>query len=134
MIATYQVIQATNANYNHIVLQEEANFLLRKIDWALTGATSVIVPSAIDLESTKNAVVYVFNLCGTNLTLQTGAGATCTNSPITLNSSNVTVSELSFIKTTAVGKPDSITTSFTLTTAQNGKEATGNFSFIKYLR
>ena len=38
MVATYQIIQSTDASTNQIILQEEANFLLRKIDAAITGA------------------------------------------------------------------------------------------------
>ena len=138
MVATYQIIQATDANYNHVVLQEEANFLLRKIDWALTGSTDVSVPSSSVLESTKNSTVYTFNICTTNLTIQTGSGKTCSNSPITLNSSNVTVSLTPsiplFQEITVSGKPDELITSFTLTTVQNGRNATEAFSTTKYLR
>lgn len=138
MVASYQIVQATDASHNHIILQEEANFLFRKINWALAGATSANVPSNNTLESTKNSATYTFNLCGGNLTLQTGLGKTCSDSPITLNSSNLTVSPTSpsislFKKTTIPGKPDAITAIFTLTTIQNNRNTSQNFFITKYL-
>src|SRR3989338_5692599 len=53
MIAAYNIIEGTDAAYNHVVLQEEANFLFRKISWALTGATAISTPSATSLSVTK---------------------------------------------------------------------------------
>src|SRR4051812_4410040 len=61
MIATYQIIQSTEASKNHIILQEEANFLLRKVNWALAGATSVT--------ANANSLVIVKNISGTSTIL-----------------------------------------------------------------
>jgi len=138
MVAAYGIIEGTDAGSNKIVLQEEANFLLRKINWALTGATLVNV-SGTRLESTKEvggvSKTFSFNLCGDNLTIEEGAGRTCANSPIILNSSSIEVAATTlFIKTTGSGKPDAITTNFTLTTTQNGRNSSQIFSTTKYLR
>ena len=147
MSATYQIIEATNSNYNHVVLQEEANFLIRKIEWALTGldgASSITKPISSSpytdtiLQVTKNGIQLTFCFVGTNLYLQTGA-TPCTPASPTLNSSNISVLLTSpnnyiFKRSVTSGKTDAITTSFTLSTVQNGRNSTESFSTTKYLR
>ncbi len=128
MVAVYQLIQGADASYNHVILQEEANFLLRKIDWALTGATSADIVSS-NLVTQKpilgSNVQLTFSLSGNNLTLQRGsAGANV------LNSSSIVVSGVSFTKNAQGG----FKTDFTLTTFSNGKPASQSFSTTKYLR
>ena len=133
MVATYQIIQGTESAHNHVILQGEANFIFRKIDWALNGATSITTPS--DATPTTNLVVtkniggiptqLTFSLSGADLTLERGSsGANI------LNSSSITVDIISFMQEPA----DSITTDFALTTSQGGKSASQSFSTIKYLR
>jgi hypothetical protein len=128
LTATYQIIQSTEGDNNHVVLEEEANFLLRKINWALTGATSVTQTSST-LTISKNInganTTLVFNFSGNELLLTRGTG---TAQP--LNSSSLKLSNGAFTKVGTNG----FSTAFTLTTAQNGKEATESFSTIKYLR
>jgi hypothetical protein len=129
MVATYQIIQSSDSGTNHVILEEEANFLLRKINWALTGATDVTNTSST-LTSTKNidgaSTVLTFNFSSPDLTLQRSSG-----SPVTLNSTSISISNLTFEETTT---GNGITTAFTLTTVQNGKNVTEDFSTTKYLR
>ena len=133
MVAAYQIIESTEANKNHVILQEEANFLLRKINWALTGATSVAetgttltVQKPIGGASTQ----LVFSLNGSSLELARSLGT-----PSSLNTSNIALSNLAFAKTLgAGGRPDALTTTFTLTTLQNGLNDSQTFSTKKYLR
>jgi Tfp pilus assembly protein PilV len=94
MVATYQVIQGTEASYNHVVLQEEANFLLRKIQWALTGATVVSATSSSLVASKPNVAQLTFDVTGGNVRLQRES-----NTPVILNSSTIAVSNVSFVKT-----------------------------------
>ncbi len=133
MIAVYQIIQSTDATNNKVIVQEEANFLLRKINWALTGATAVSVPSGTNLLVTKpisgTNVVLSFNLTGSNLTLQRDSGTVAV-----LNSSSLKISAVSFTKTSVSGQPDAIIAAFTLTSALNGRNDTENFTTTKYLR
>jgi len=131
MVATYQIIQSSAAGTNHVIMEEEANFLLRKMNWALVGASSIPAVSATHLEITNTTGTYSFNLCGTNLTIETGAGKTCGNTPITLNASSISITSLTFQKTPA---GNGITVNFTLKTMQDGKPVTENFSTTKYLR
>lgn len=132
MLATYQIIEDTNATQNHIIVQEEANFLFRKIDWALTGATAVSANgSNLTISKPISGILtpLTFNFSGNNLTLQRNSGA-----PLVLNSSSIAVTAVLFTKTTGLsGAPASITTDFTLTSAQNGRPATQSFSFTKML-
>lgn len=132
MVATYQVIEGTVASYNYLVLQEEANFLFRKINWALTGSTVITVNSSALIVSKLISGMYTqltFAPDGTAITLQR------TGAPVALNSDSIFVSNLVFSDIPAAGaKPRGITTSFTLTTAQNGRVATQSFSTTKYLR
>lgn len=135
MVATYQIIQATDANRNQIILQEEANFIFRKIEWALTGATGICSSSGSSLTVTKiipvscliTANLLVFDLNGSNIRLTRGNAL-----PTTLNSSNILSSNLAF--TVSGGIPNGVTTKFTLITVQNGRAASQDFSFTKYLR
>lgn len=133
MVATYQIVESTNAGANHILLQEEADFLMRKVHWALTGITAVGVgPNT--LSTTKiisgTSVQIIITADGTNVTLQRPPVAA-----VALNSSSISASNLTFANIPqANGKPQGVNASFTLTTVQNGRPATQNFSFIKYLR
>jgi hypothetical protein len=143
MTAVYQIIQATEANYNHVILQEEANFLLRKINWAISGSSITIPSSTVPYSDTDLIVtgdeVYSLCLIGTDLFVKPNSNATtCSTSSPILNTSSVkislTPSRHLFERLIVSGKPDAVVTNFTLTTAQNGRPASQAFSFIKYLR
>lgn len=133
MVAAYQIIQATDANYNHIVLQQEANFLFRKISWALTGAT-INTANTSQLVTTKviatTPVQLTLAAAGNDMTLQRDSA-----SPVILNSASIVISNLLFTDIPAAsGRPRGLETSFTLATNQNGRPATQDFSFTKYMR
>ncbi|MEK7664228.1 MAG: prepilin-type N-terminal cleavage/methylation domain-containing protein [Patescibacteria group bacterium] len=126
MAATYQVIEATNAASNHIILQAEANFLFRKIDWAFTGAESIALPNTYTLNIVKNTPLTITATEG-DLTLQRAS-----NAPVVLNSSRVAVNSFSVEVNESFRKP-AVKTNFILTTAQNGKLSSQTFSTTKYL-
>jgi hypothetical protein len=130
MTAAYQIISGGYADTNHVILQEEANFLMRKIDWAV-GDNIASILNATRLQATKGSQTFTFNFCNSkDLTIELGSGKTCSNSPIILNSSSIKVSGLTF---SAIGT-NGIKTAFTLTTSQNGRNASEDFSTTKYLR
>lgn len=122
MVATYSIIQSTDNGTNHVILQEEANFLLRKINWALTGAISFTIGS--NLSIAKDGTTLVFDLNSGNMRLTKGGVISI------LNSSSISVSNLTFTPVGANG----ITTTFTLTTVQNGRNTSQDYSTTKYLR
>ena len=131
MVAAYQIIEASFAAHNHIALQEEANFLIHKIDWVLTGAT-VINVSSDTLTVTKSisgtATALTLTLSLNKLTLQRNLEPASQ-----LNSGSIKVDALSFAKTTGQNNgPDTITTTFTLSTSQNGRAASQTFFVTHY--
>lgn len=124
--AVYQIIQSSNAANAKMIMNDEANFLLRKINWALAGASNVSVPTPQKLTVYKatpppGGNPIVFDLNGGNLRIARGTGA-----PTVLNSANISVASLSFQKIAEAGRPDAIKTSFKI----NSQE----FETLKYLR
>ena len=133
MIAAYSIIQGTDANNNQVIVQEEGNFLLRKLDWALTGATAVTVPNQdTTLNVTKGGATLIFDLSGGNLTLDRGSGAAQLNT----SSSAITLTPSShlFTKTVTAGEPDAITANFTISSVSAGRTFSQSFTTTRYLR
>lgn len=82
---TSQILKASGQNSGKLATQQEANFVLQKIDWALTGATTLnttISPSVL----TTPKGIFTFTLATGILDL----GGT------RLNSSNAPISALLF--------------------------------------
>ena len=131
VVVTYDIIAGSDNTQIKVVISEEGNFLLRKIDWALTGVASIDSPAAgasgVALSVTKLGLPagqnpLVFDLNSGNLRLKRGAG-----SAMALNSSNATVSNLVFAHLAAIGqRPEAVKASFKL----NGQP----FEITKYLR
>jgi len=129
MAGVYQLVQSSDANAQKIIVEQEGNFLLRKIDWALSNVASVSAPAEgangqtlkINKENYAQNPIQ-FNLAGSTLELAKGDGA-----PVALNSSYTVLSDLLFEHLPPSGaKPAAIKTSFKL----NGQ----SFSTTKYLR
>ena len=147
MVAVYGIIQSTDAGNNQIILQEEANFILRKIDWTLTGAISITTPAnptpTTNLILTKNIsgspTLFTFEINSNDvicpvkyLCLKRGSAMSQLNTNLfQLNSSSISISNLSFKKTPT---GNGIETNFTLTTEQNGRNVSQVFTTTKYLR
>jgi Tfp pilus assembly protein PilW len=134
LVSVHQIIESTNKLQSKVVLQEEANFILRKINWALNGATNMstnVTPPSLSITNPLQPVSdspLVFDLHNGYLRLKRGAGLESN-----LNSQNVTVSNLVFTYTASSGgKPASIKVSFTLTEKEKGEK--GNFETTRYLR
>lgn len=122
MASAYSVIQWSGNDSGKFQTQEEANFLLRKIDWLLTGANSV-APLGVGqtLNVQNQGTNYVFSIAQAAMMLKIGSA-----SPIILNSSNVSVASLSFQVTPETGVvPASVRATFTV----NGQQ----FETKKYL-
>ncbi len=126
LVAVFQIIESSNKTETKIIVQEEANFLLRKLDWALTGASSVSQPpsgsSGAILRLSKDGHTLQFDLSGNFMRLQRDSAATQA-----LNSSNVTITNLSFQHIPSSGiKPDAVKATFQI----NGQ----SFETTKYSR
>ncbi|MDP3954243.1 MAG: type II secretion system protein [bacterium] len=94
LLAVYNIVEGSTALGQDVIIQEEANFLLRKIEWALSGASDINTPNSGNsgnvLSVDKDLNTIQFNLDSGNLRIDKGSG------PIILNSEYVTVSSLSF--------------------------------------
>lgn len=129
---TYQTISSTDQINKKIAIQQEGNFLLKKIDWSLTGvdlAANAGNPVAIPSSGTANQLqVYkyasglnpiAFALNGSNMEMTAGGVTT------QLNSSNVTINNFLVNHYTTGGK-EFVEVSFNV----NGEA----FSLKKYIR
>lgn len=118
--ASYGFFESLDRNQTRAILQAEQDFLIAKIDWALDGAQSVSVPSSSRVSVTKWDVSAgdPIQVCaaGTDVRILRGAG-TCSTAGAILNNTNVTVSNLTFIRTALAGinAPESIEAGFTIT-------------------
>src|ERR1051326_3407389 len=66
-VVTYGLIESAGKNQTKILVQEEAGFLLGKLNWALTGASGMTVsPSSLTVNKFGFASnPLVFNVSGT---------------------------------------------------------------------
>jgi type II secretory pathway pseudopilin PulG len=128
MVATYQVIASTTRTQEKVQVQEEGDFLLHKIDWALTGASVIELPAVGatgDVLKVQNGgVTLEFGLASGHLQLKRDSGAFAN-----LNSDNVTVTDLNFSHSDidgVGGKPGNVAAGFRV----EGQY----FETLKYLR
>lgn len=144
VVAAYQIFESSGRSQTHAMVQEEGDFLLAKISWALSGIqtiTAPALPSTGQACSTSNTLAItkwdtsigaiVINTSGSDITLIRGAGA-----PSSLNNSNVSVSNLQFKYCYLGGNnPASIASSFTLRSrAPGGIPVTQDFFITTYVR
>ncbi len=108
--ASYMLFETSDRNQTKAMMQEEENFLIAKINWALSGASSVSVPSANSSGSTLTVTKYD----GTSFTInRSGTDLIMNFTP--LNNTNVAISKLVFIHTYAGGtNPESVEAGFTI--------------------
>src|SRR3989344_7974807 len=114
LLAVYELLAGSQKNTQKVIIEEEANFLLRKIEWALTGADEILEPvegengRALLIDRADEKVGFV--LVGDNLAISRDAG-----SPVPLNNERVGVSVLTFEHLPATGeKPAAVRTSFVI--------------------
>jgi prepilin-type N-terminal cleavage/methylation domain-containing protein len=143
LVVVYGIIEGTNDNFNRLIVEEEGNFLLRKIDWALTGIEQVHDPYGLTLVVGNRLCVerfdgtdkiVEFDLDGTENSVRIRRASTgiCAGvGDVPLNSANVAVTGLSFtFIPESGGKPAAIHASTTLT----NQKYTQTFVTTKYLR
>jgi Tfp pilus assembly protein PilE len=127
VMAAYMLFETSDRNQTKAMMQEEENYLLGKINWALSGASSVSVPATNFLSVTKYD--------GTNVTITTSSGDMTFNGAL-LNNSNVTIGNLVFIHTYLGGtNPDSVEAGFTISAkTPDGKTISEIASTTRYRR
>lgn len=96
--AVYPMINSSSYYQSWVEIENEGNFIIKKIDWALSGFYLINQPSAGAVSSTLSINKsnfsdnpIVFNLSGDNLYLTIGAG-----DPIIINNENVKISAINF--------------------------------------
>ncbi len=98
VLVFYQIVRSYNHNRSIIEVEEEANFVMRKIAWILTGASRVNVPAPNTNSSTLS--IDKFNYSGNPIVVSLESGnATIkkgTGEPVILNSQNVSIANLLF--------------------------------------
>ncbi len=127
LVGAFQIIQSTDRTSSKNILEQDASFILRKTDWALTGAILLETPSPQpQLQITRNPDFVNLTLSGGDFIQQTG-----TLPAVPLNSSRIKISDLSFQLVTVGGK-QGVVVSFTATTLDS--QISQEFSMTKYLR
>ena len=127
----YQLLEGSDKLNTKAVTEEEGNFVLRKLDWALTGINPATTPviggsgcfQTLSVTKTDTAINPVFirlhTLSGINYVEITERGIM---SDITTNNASTTCLQFGLISGTPLG--------ITATTTINGI----NFTITKYLR
>lgn len=127
IVGAYNLIEGSRRNTNIAQVEEEGTFLIRKINWALTGATNVSVTNGgatinITRPDLGAQSPLVIKQTGTNMTITRG-----TDAEVELNNNRFHISGTNFVYTAPVsGRPASISTTFKI------EEKT--FNFRNYLR
>ncbi len=107
----YQIIGSQNQNRSKIEVESEANFMLQKIGWALSGAQTINQPAVNATASTLSVNRYtasqnpvVFDFASSTLRIARG-----TNNPAPLGSGRVYVSQVLFTHiASANGEPEGV--------------------------
>jgi len=123
-VVTYQLIEGNERTHSRVLVQEEGNFIQRKLDWALTGATQIIAPTSTGAVLTieKDSSTITFSESGGVLEMAEGAGA-----PVPLTTDWLTVSGVNFEQVPPSGaEPPAVQATFVI--------ADRTFEFTKYLR
>jgi len=133
-VAAFSIVEAGGRNQTHIYLQEEGEFLLAKLDWALSGASNMSVISTSSLEIVKYnfpSNPLRFEVIGGVMRLQAG-----TAGQQLLHSDRVSVTGMVFEHIPATdGKPEGVQVSFELNSfTPQGKRVQENFEMTKYVR
>ncbi len=118
VITAYQVTQSSFVVSEKDTVQEEGNFVLRKLEHAFVGAQDLYVSGSLLSVDPYTGSNIVFTLSGGALFVNRGSGAKA------LTTDNVTVNSLVF--TGHAGPPKGVTVQFTL----DGEV----FTLTKYVR
>ena len=126
--SVYMIIQGAGSSGKRQLVDEEANFVLRKVDWALGGITAINSPasgasgSTLSINRTGVVLPVRFRLNSGNIEIDSGSGTY-----LPLDSENITAASLSFFHLPASGsQPAAVRTSFYLND--------NSFTTIKYIR
>lgn len=114
VLTAYYLVQESTRTQVKVVVYQEGNFMLRKMDWALTGATAITDPASgttgSHLQLTKPTGTLELQLTAGTVQLRQNGGTYAD-----LNNDFVTVSGLTFQHVAAYGgKPATVVIAFTV--------------------
>jgi prepilin-type N-terminal cleavage/methylation domain-containing protein len=139
--ASYNVIESSNRSSTKSMLIEEGNFLVAKINWALSGVQSVNLPAS-DSNPPNNASselsVTKWDSAIGNVDIKPlgikDIGITKSSTTLALNNTNVSISNLLFDHVNDTNT-EYVTANFTLTAnTAEGHAVSQDFNTTKYLR
>lgn len=99
LAAAYGLVEGSQRVSRRTIIQEEGNFVLRKINWVIGNTASIIMPSAMIPADTLMSVLHD----GSQITIRFDAGNSAVEvrrgggSFVPLTSQNVLVSNLQFV-------------------------------------
>jgi len=136
LTAVYSLLESGAQNETIAMVEEEGDYLTGKIDASLAGAASIESPTTsgttLSVLGSDGSTVVIKSLAS-DILLQEGNTAFQK-----LNNSNVTVSDLIFLHTPAIGSgspAESVSASFTLSaTTSDGHVLSRDFLTLKYLQ
>ena len=104
LISIYQIFQSVNSVNTKVSIQNEGNFVLKKINWTLSGVESIDIPSAGEFSDTLSVtktggaqITIRHNPANQSVEIQNG-----TENPfIPITSNNIQVTSLGFEATTS---------------------------------
>lgn len=121
--AAYQILKGSSITSANTVVQDEGNFVLQKINWALYSAQSANTPTVNELFITRyDGLTVDVKLQGTQIVMNENGGAF-----YLLTTSNVSVSDFT---PTMIPPAGAAPAGVAITGTINGR----TFTFTKYLR
>ena len=117
LLASYNVMDSSDATRKRIIVNNESNFILKKINWAITSVDVIHIPasgatatslsiSKVGLPASENPVIFQLN--ASILEMKRGM-----NPSVRLNSENVSIADLAFYHVPSIGlRPAAIEVSF----------------------
>ena len=139
MSASYALFESGDRNQAKAMLQDEENFVIAKIMWALESAKTVSVPAVGTPGSALSVIKYdgstaQFCLSGVDVKYL-GASGSCVSSGVILNNSNVAITALTFTHVGSGSNPEYVQVDITATTkTAQGMTITLAESATRYLR
>ena len=125
---TYSLIESGGRNQSRIMMQQEGEFLLAKINWIVSSAETAQVPTGDRLLVSSSLDNFELKQSGNNLVLIKDS-----NPELILNNSSVRINNLSF--STVESNQKGIAYAFDLeTNTPNGTTIISHFESTVYLR
>jgi prepilin-type N-terminal cleavage/methylation domain-containing protein len=130
--AAWLLFETSDRNQTKAMLQEERDFLLGKVGWALNNASSATSGgSSLTVTKYDGSTVRVC-LSGTDMKYLEGLSGTCVASGAVLNNSNVSITNLAF---SVSGDPVEIETVLTISAkTPNGLAISQVATSTRYIR